>query len=108
MVGPGARAGAYLTQDALIALTLERSTIAYMPEHKDRVDDAMARARSETVCNFPSGSDSAKVRQGGFGLNRKELTGDIAARIDAAWTEIVTPSTGFAHFMALEAATEAP
>jgi len=55
-----------------------------MPEHKDRIDDAMARARSETVCNFPSGSDSAKVRQGGFGLNRKELTGDIAARIDAA------------------------
>ena len=84
MVGPGARAGAYLTQDALIALTLERSTIAYMPEHKDRFDDAMARALSETVCNLPSGSESAKVRQGGFGLNRKELTGDIAARIDAA------------------------
>lgn len=93
--------------DALIALTLQRSSIAYMLEHKDRFDDAMARARSETVCNLPHGSDSAKVRRGGVGLNRKELTGDIAARIDAAWAKIVAPRTGFAHFTALEAAMAA-
>lgn len=93
--------------DALLALTLERSSIAYMLEHKDRFDDAMQRDLSETKANLPKGSDSAKVRQGGVGLNRKELSTDIAARIDAAWTEQVTPKTGFADFAALEAAMRA-
>jgi hypothetical protein len=93
--------------DALLALTLERSSIAYMLAHKDRFDDAMQRDLSETKANLPKGSDSAKVRQGGVGHNRKELSTDIAARIDAAWTEQVTPKIGFADFAALEAAMRA-
>jgi hypothetical protein len=93
--------------NALLELTLERSSLAYMLKHKDRFDDAMQRDLSETKANLPPGSDSAKVRQGGVGLNRKELSADIAARIDAAWDEQITPATGFADFAALEAAMRA-
>jgi hypothetical protein len=93
--------------NALLELTLERSSLAYMLKHKDRFDDAMQRDLSETKANLPPGSDSAKVRQGSVGLNRKELSADIAARIDAAWDEQITPATGFADFAALEAAMRA-
>ncbi|MBC7521499.1 MAG: sulfotransferase domain-containing protein [Sandarakinorhabdus sp.] len=93
--------------DALLALTLERSSISYMLAHKDRFDDAMQRSLSETKCNLPPGSDSAKVRRGGVGLDRKELTADLAARIDAAWAAQVAPHTGLADFAAFEAALKA-
>lgn len=88
----------------LLALTLERSSIGYMLAHKDRFDDAMNRKASEVRCNLPPGSDSAKVRQGGVGGHKAELTPDILARLDARWRELVTPVTGFADYAALEAA----
>lgn len=93
--------------DALMALALERSSFAFMLEHKDRYDDAMMRRVSEVRCNLPSGSDSAKVRQGGSGGHVKDLPPEIAARMDARWREVVTPATGFADYASLEAALRA-
>lgn len=89
--------------DDLLALTLERSSISYMLTHKDRFDDAMNRKMSEVRCNLPAGSDSAKVRQGGVGGHKAELSPEILARLDARWRELVTPVTGFADYAALEA-----
>jgi hypothetical protein len=89
--------------DGLLALTLERSSFDFMLEHKDRFDDAMMRAASEVRCNLPPGSDSAKVRKGGSGGHRAELSPEIAAAIDAKWAETVAPATGFADYAALEA-----
>lgn len=86
----------------LIALTLERSSLGYMLEYKDRFDDAMARAQSEIRCNLPPGSDSAKVRKGGVGGHKAELPAAIADQIDAIWTERVTTVTGHADYAALE------
>ena len=93
--------------DELLALTLERSSIGFMLEHKDRFDDAMMRAASEVRCNLPPGGDSAKVRTGGVGGHAKELPADVAAALDAKWREHVTPATGFADYAALEAALRA-
>jgi hypothetical protein len=93
--------------DELLALTLERSSIAFMLLHKDKFDDAMMRAVSEARCNLPPGSDSAKVRKGGVGGHRAELPASVAAAIDARWAELVTPATGFADYAALEAAARA-
>lgn len=98
--------GIPLTDD-LLALTLERSSIGYMLQHKDKFDDAMMRALSEVRCNLPPGSDSAKVRKGGVGGHKAELPAAIAAQLDARWTELVTPATGFADYAALEAAVRA-
>ena len=93
--------------DDLLALTLERSSMAYMLAHKDRFDDLMMRQLSERRCNLPPGSDSSKVRKGGVGGHRQEMSAELAAALDAIWTETVTPKTGFADYASLEAALRA-
>jgi hypothetical protein len=90
--------------DALLALTLERSSSGYMLAHKDRFDDAMMRAVTETRCGLPPGSDSAKVRKGGVGGHKTELPAAIAAALDAKWAELAAPATGFADYASLETA----
>jgi hypothetical protein len=89
--------------DELLALTLERSSLAYMLAHKDRFDDLMMRQVSEARCNLPAGSDSSKVRKGGVGGHRQELPSELAAALEAKWTEFVTPALGFADYASLEA-----
>lgn len=89
--------------DELLALTLERASFAFMLQHKDRFDDLLMRQASEVRCNLPAGSDSAKVRKGGSGQGKAELTPDLMALLDAQWAKIVTPATGFPDYAALEA-----
>jgi hypothetical protein len=90
--------------DDLVALTLERTSLAFMLAHKDRFDDLMMRQLSETRCGLPPGSDSAKVREGRVGGHAKELPAPVAAEMDAIWARLVAPKTGFADYAALEAA----
>ncbi|MFL5295495.1 MAG: sulfotransferase domain-containing protein [Phenylobacterium sp.] len=90
--------------DELLALTLERSSFDFMLRHKDRFDDLLMRTASEARCNLPPGSDSAKVRKGGAGGGRAELSPQVLAALDAEWARIVAPATGFADYAALEAA----
>jgi hypothetical protein len=90
--------------DALLAVTLERTSLAYMLQYKDRFDDRMMRELSEVRCNLPPGSDSAKVRKGGVGGHRAELPPAIAEAIDAKWTELAAPATGCETYAELEAA----
>jgi hypothetical protein len=89
--------------DALLALTLERSSLAFMLAHKDRFDDAMMRRLSEVRCNLPPGGDSAKVRKGGVGGHRQELPAEIIKALDDTWTSAITPVLGFADYASLEA-----
>jgi hypothetical protein len=89
--------------DELMALTLERSSFETMLKHKDKFDDLLMRRTSEARCNLPPGSDSAKVRKGGSGQGKAELTPALRAALDEQWAKIVTPATGFADYAALEA-----
>lgn len=89
--------------DALLSLTLERSSLAYMLAHRDRFDEAMLRQMSETRAGLPPGSDSAKVRQGGVGGHRGVISPELCLRMDQMWTAAVTPITGHADYAALEA-----
>src|SRR5206468_1597182 len=89
--------------DALLALALERSSFDFMLKHKDRFDDLLMRRASEARCNLPPGSDSAKVRKGGAGQGKAELTPALMAALDEQWAKIVTPATGFADYAALQA-----
>jgi hypothetical protein len=86
--------------NALLAATLEHSSFAFMAAHKDRFDEAMNRAISETRGGLPPGSDSAKVRQGGTG-GRAALPPPTADALDAMWPRVVTPATGLADYPAL-------
>src|SRR5262249_44723758 len=90
--------------DALLALTLERSSLAYMLEYKSVFADPMMRALSEVRCNLPEGGDSAKVRKGGVGSHKQELPDSVRDAMDALWTAHVAPITGFADYASLEAA----
>lgn len=87
--------------DAALALVEERTSRAYMLAHKDRFDDAMQRARSESHAGLPPGSDSAKVRADG-GSDR-DIADDIADQIDTMWRQQVTPVSGHADCAALAA-----
>ena len=90
--------------EALLALTLERSSLAFMLAHQDRFDDLLMRSHSETRCNLPPGSETAKVRKGGVGGHRHQLPAEVAALLDAEWARLVTPKLGFPSYAALEAA----
>ena len=90
--------------DALLQLTLEHSSLAFMLKHKDRFDDHLMRQHSERTSGLPKGSDSSKVREGKVGGHRTEMPAEIAARVDAVWAELVAPATGFADYAAFEAA----
>ena len=89
--------------DALLDLTLDRSSLPFMLAHKDRFDDAMMRRLSEARGPLPAGSDSAKVRKGGVGGHAAELPPEIDTALDATWAELITPKLGFADYAALEA-----
>ncbi|MEE4349848.1 MAG: hypothetical protein V2J26_06435 [Pacificimonas sp.] len=90
--------------DDLVALALERSSLAYMLENKDKFDDAIMRAVSERKCNLPLGSDSAKVREGKVGSHKAELPKALSDRMDEAWAKLVEPETGFAAYADLDRA----
>lgn len=93
--------------DALLALTLDHSSIGFMLKHKDRFDDLLMRQLLADRVGLPLDSDAAKVRQGKAGSHREELTADLAAAVDAQWTARVMPMTGFADYAALDAAVRA-
>ena len=93
--------------DELLKLTLEHSSLAFMLAHKDRFDDFLMRDRSERESGLPSGSDSAKVREGKVGGHKKELSAELADRIDAVWAETVAPVTGFGTYGHFESAVRA-
>ena len=88
--------------DALLALTLERTSLAFMLAHKNKFDDLGMRTMSERRCNLPPGSDAAKVRKGGAGGHTHELPAESSAELDALWAKLVTPNTGFADYASLE------
>ena len=90
--------------DELLALTLERSSRAWMLAHKDKFDDKLMRELSETKGGLPPGSDSAKVRAGSSGHHSDELPPGIVRAMDAMWSNQVTPVLGFRDFAELEAA----
>ena len=93
--------------DALLALTLDHSSIGFMLKHKDRFDDLLMRQLLADRVGLPLDSDAAKVRQGKAGSHREELTPDIVAALDGRWAERVAPVTGFADYAALDAAVRA-
>lgn len=88
----------------LLALTVEHSSLPFMLRHKDKFDDSLMRTASERRCNVPVGGDSAKVRTGGVGGHKQELSPAIIAALDAQWAALVSPATGFSDYAAFDAA----
>ena len=87
--------------EALLDLTRQRSSLDYMLRNKHQFDDKLMRDHTERTLGFPSGSDSAKVRQGTVGSHRQELGDDVVQALDARWTQEVTPVTGLSTYQDL-------
>ena len=87
--------------DALLELTRERTSIAFMLAHKQLFDDSMMREMSERLLGLPPGADSAKVRVGRVGDHEREMPPDAIAILDATWAESITPETGFRNYAEL-------
>ncbi|RLA45969.1 MAG: sulfotransferase domain-containing protein [Gammaproteobacteria bacterium] len=86
--------------DDLLKITLQHASFAFMLEHKDRFDDALMRRLSETRCKLPSGSDSAKVREGTVG-SRKALSAETLAELDKVWQQEIEASLGYKDYASL-------
>jgi len=93
--------------DALMELALERTSLAFMLSHKQQFDDRMMREMSERRIGLPSGSDSAKVRDGRVGSYAGEMPVEAVDMLDATWKETVTPKIGFRNYAELDAAVRA-
>lgn len=84
--------------DELLKLTLKHSSIDFMLAHKNQFDDVPMRRLSEERSDLPTGSDSAKVRQGKTGSHRLELNEDVMAEMDIIWGRKIEPVTGHADY----------
>jgi hypothetical protein len=91
-------------RDDLLATTLERSSFAFMLGHKDMFDERLTREATERWRILPPGGESSKVRRGGVGGHRQELTPEVGAAMDAVWEQRIVPALGFSDYAALEAA----
>jgi hypothetical protein len=90
--------------DDLLATTLDRSSFAFMLEHKDKFDDRLMREATERWRILPAGGESSKVRQGGVGSHHHELPSEVASAMDTMWDKRIVPTLGFPDYAALEAA----
>lgn len=90
--------------DALLELTLERTSLAFMLAHKELFDDKMMREMAEREIRLPAGGDSAKVRMGRVGSHEREMPPDAIEMLDLAWRETVTPVTGLKNYAELDEA----
>lgn len=92
--------------DELLAITLKNSSLDFMKANKNKFDDLLMREMSERICNLPTGSDSAKVREGQVGGNKQLLSEKARAAIEARWQTDISPVLGFADYSEFQQAVE--
>lgn len=88
--------------DALLAQTLENSSLDFMKANKTKFDDLLMRELSERICKLPAGSDSAKVRDGQVGSHKQLLSNEARAALDTRWQQDISPRFGFPDYAAFQ------
>lgn len=84
-----------------IAIACEQSSFESMRANKAKYDDAMMRALSERACDLPPGSDSSKVRAGGVGSHRVELSTALLNDLDSTWCDTIGAEFSLPNYEAL-------
>ena len=92
--------------DELLALTLERSSLPWMLQHKSKFADPMMHAAAVRLCGLPDQIGAGKVRRGQVGGHVDDMSPALSARVDQRWHEIVTPVLGFDNYAELAAALD--
>ena len=87
--------------DELQAITLQRASLPYMQQHKDRFDDKLMRDHSIALAGISADCNSSKVRTGQVGEARQQLGKDVALEFDAIWQERITADLGFEDYASM-------
>lgn len=88
--------------DALLRLTLDRSSVDYMRAHARQFDDHLVRQTRDPVCGLPpSASGGHKVRSGKAGEHETVLSDAVRAALDEAWQQQIAGPLGLANYAAL-------
>ena len=65
-----------------------------MRSNSEKYDDAMMRALSVRACDLPADSDSSKVRVGGTGSHRVELSRALLDDLSSTWRDTIGAEFG--------------
>lgn len=87
----------------LQALAVQQAGIEAMKQHPTKYDEHMLKAARNKACGRPAGAgltrgSSGKVRLGGPGGNREQLSPELRAAILQRWTDVMLPATGYASY----------
>ena len=87
-----------VTDPAVIAQAVEKSTFAFMKNHEMQFDESRFKRSRNEVCGVPpeAGQSNTKVRVGGG--QRHLLSEELKAAIDEKWMDVVAPVVGAASF----------
>lgn len=84
--------------DELHEIVVRQASRNFMLAHRNQFDDHLLRARSETFCGLPPGSESAKITTGPGDDSRYQLAAELKQELDDIWREQVEAKFGFAGY----------
>lgn len=84
----------------LQALAVQQASLESMKAHPTKYDEhVLKHMRHEAVgLSKTDGADNAKVREGGVGKNKAQLSEAARAAIQRQWEEVAKPLTGYASY----------
>ena len=85
----------------LHAITLEKSSAAYMRRHVAKFDDHTVREIMDPLCGLPPNGESAKISGSEAILKKPTIGKRLHQILQDKWREIVLPSTGLADYQQL-------
>ena len=83
------------------AIACDQSSFESMRLNQDKFDDALMRAYCEQACDLPQGSKSNKVRTGGVGGHRIELSEALLNDLELTWRDTIGAEFGLPDYGAL-------
>ena len=87
--------------EALLALTEERSTFSYMKCREHQFDDNLWRAATDAMCRLPADSTSTKVRTGEAGKGRAHISEAVRDALEREWVREIGDRFGLESYSML-------
>ncbi len=88
--------------DELCDLVVQQSNLAFMKQHPDKFDDRVFFDSFRHAMRLPPTATLSKVRHGRAGAPPTAFPAGIIGELDAMWTSLVTPITGWHDYHDLE------
>ena len=86
------------SNERLLTLTEEHSSLAFMKRHAGRFDDNLWRAATQRFHRLPEDSTTTKVRNGKAGEGKIRLSDDVRAALQHEWDKELRHKFGLASY----------